>query len=237
MITQQSNVLITGASDGLGKTLAILIAQTYGCNLAICGRNDQKLRATLSAIHEIDPAIEVFAASFDCLDEEACRQFAHDAGAKFGGIDILINNAGANLKKDLVENINTQDFREMLELNCVAPLVFIQECLPHMKQNNDGMIINILSSACKYPAVNSAAYGASKQAMEYLHQVLLKEEKDNNIHVVAIYPGGIDTNFRAVANHDYLKPETVAKMILNCMENEEGVVHELLIRAMVENNF
>ena len=67
-------------------------------------------------------------------------------------------------------------------------------------------------------------------------KILLKEVKGENIGVCNVYPGGVDTNFRATANHSYLKPETVAKMIKNCMENEEGCVHDIVIRPFIEDN-
>ena len=65
---------------------------------------------------------------------------------------------------------------------------------------------------------------------------LTKEAKADNVGVCNVYPGGVDTNFRATANPSYLKPETVAKMIKNCMEVEDGCVHDIVIRPFVEDN-
>ena len=72
--------------------------------------------------------------------------------------------------------------------------------------------------------------------MEGISKILTKEVKADNIGVCNVYPGGVDTGFRAVPNHSYLKPETVAKMIKNCMEVEEGCVHDIVIRPFSENN-
>ena len=66
--------------------------------------------------------------------------------------------------------------------------------------------------------------------------LLLKEVKSENIGVCNVYPGGVDTNFRAIPNHNYLKPETIATMIKACIENEEGCVHEIVVRPSIEDN-
>jgi short-subunit dehydrogenase len=72
--------------------------------------------------------------------------------------------------------------------------------------------------------------------MEGISKILTKEAKADNIGVCNVYPGGVDTNFRATANPNYLKPETIAKMIKNCMEIEEGCVHDIVIRPFIEDN-
>ena len=82
----------------------------------------------------------------------------------------------------------------------------------------------------------AGSYSASKDAMEGISKILLKEVKSDNIGVCNVYPGGTDTNFRANANPHYLKPETIAKMIKSCMENEEGCVHDIVIRPFIEDN-
>lgn len=230
-------IFISGASDGLGRELAYQLAHIGDCQLALCGRNETKLRETLQVIHQINPNMEVFAACFDATNEADCHQFAQNVLEKFGGIDILVNNAGANLKKDKVEDIDIAQLKYMFDLNCVAPIIFIQAFIKGMKERKDGHIINVLSSVCKHSIVDSGAYSASKQAMNTLHQILLKEVKDDNIRVSGIYPGGIDTNFRANERPDYLHPATVAKAIIDVMNVEDGVVHELVLRPMVENNF
>lgn len=238
MINNQSKVMITGASDGLGKALALAIASKYSCSLAICGRSEEKLKAVIRNINEINPCVQVFAACFDVTDDECCHEFIHNSVEAIGDIDILINNAGANIKKDLVENIDLDDLRYMFNLNCASPLLFIQGVLPHMKEAGEGHIINVLSSVCKHSIENSGAYSASKDAMDILHQILLKEVRESHIKVTGIYPGGINTNFRTNVREDYMHPKTVANAILSVLECEDdAVVHELVLRPFVENNF
>ena len=233
----EKRIFIRGASDGLGRELAYLLAHTAACRLAICGRSETKLKETLRTIYEINPDMEVFAACFDATKEEDCHQFAQNVKERFGGIDILVNNAGANIQKDKVENIDIAQLKYMFDLNCAAPLIFIQEFLPGMKERQDGHIINVLSSVCLHSIENSGAYSASKHAMNILHKILTKEVREDNIRVSGIYPGGIDTNFRENKRPDYLHPASVAKAILDVMNTEDGVIHELVMRPMSENNF
>lgn len=238
MISNQSKVMITGASDGLGKALTLAIASKYNCSLAICGRSEEKLKSVIRDINEINPCVKVFAACFDVTDDECCTEFIQNSVEAIGDIDILINNAGANIKKDLVENIDLNDLRYMFNLNCASPLLFIQGVLPHMKEVSDGHIVNILSSVCKHSIENSGAYSASKDAMDILHKILLKEVRESHIKVTGIYPGGINTNFRTNVREDYMHPKTVANAILSVLECEDdAVVHELVLRPFVENNF
>ena len=222
-------VVITGATDGIGKALAILLAKDY--QLAICGRDEEKMNSLLKELET-----DVYAECFDITDDEKRRDFCKNVLEQFETIDIVINNAGANTKKDKVTDIDLADLRYMFELNCVSAIGIIQEFYPKMKKQQRGLFVNILSSCCLYHMPTVGSYTASKDAMEAISKILLKEVKGDNIGVCSVYPGGVDTNFRAVPNHDYLRPETVAKMVKACIENEEGCVHDIVLRPMIEDN-
>ena len=226
----KKTLIITGATDGIGKALAELLASDY--RLALCGRNEEKMKALVQSLKGED----VYYECFDLTDDQKRNTFCKNVKERFETIDILVNNAGANVKKDKVTDISLEDLRYMFELNCVSALGMIQECYSEMSEKKSGLIINVLSSCCLFNNTLTGAYTASKNAMEGISKILLKEVKSENIGVCNVYPGGVDTNFRAVANHNYLKPETVAKMIKACMENEEGCVHDIVIRPFVEDN-
>ena len=223
-------VIITGATDGIGKALALLLGKDY--NLALCGRNEEKMNQLLDELGQC----QVYTACFDLTDEEKRHEFVRRVRERFGTVDVLVNNAGANTRKDRVVDIKLDDLRYMFELNCVSALEMIQEVYPLLAEKKQGLIVNILSSCCLFNNPMTGAYSASKDAMEGISKILTKEAKADNIGVCNVYPGGVDTNFRAVANHSYLKPETVAKMIKNCLEVEEGCVHDIVIRPFIENN-
>ena len=107
-----------------------------------------------------------------------------------------------------------------------------------MLDNKEGMIINILSSCCRFNNPTMAGYTASKDAMESISKILVKEVKDKGVKVLDVYPGGVDTNFRTNDRPDYLKPETIAKHIIYAIENnEDGMIQEIVVRPTVESNY
>ena len=225
-------VLLTGATDGLGKALAAeLDKKNY--KLVLTGRNQIKMDNLISILN---PDNIISTHCYDVLNED--DQIKFETYIKDLSFDILINNAGANLGKSLTINQNIQQHQDMMNLNCTIPLRLIQTVYPNMKKQQQGKIINILSSCCKYSNINMGAYTASKMALEAYTKILSKEAREDHINVCAIYPGGINTNFRANIRDDYLKPESVADAIIKCIElPSEVFIHELVLRPQVEINY
>jgi len=227
----RKTVIITGASDGLGRALAVLLSESY--DLALCGRKQEKMDETLALLSR---SADVYSECFDMMDEAAVASFCDHVKAHFSRVDVLVNNAGANLGKGLVKDMDLGGLRKMMELNCISHVEMIQKVYPIMKEQGEGKIINVLSSSVLFHTENNAAYAASKAAMDSISKTLLKEAKADNIRVTCVYPGGIDTSFRTAARHDYLRPETVASAIRNAIEVEDGAMQEIVIRPLVENN-
>ena len=223
-------IVITGATDGIGRALAVLLSRDY--QLALCGRSQEKMEQLTRQLEDC----HVYAECFDITDREKRHSFCENVIREFGSVDVLVNSAGANTKKDKIADIHLDDLRYMFELNCVSPLGMIQELYPVMAEKQSGLVVNILSSCCLFNNPMTGSYSASKDAMEGISKILTKEAKADHIGVCNVYPGGVDTNFRAVANHKYLRPETIAKMIKTCIENDDGCVHDIVIRPDIEDN-
>ena len=171
----RKTVIITGATDGIGKALAILLSREY--NLALCGRNADKMKQLTQNLGDC----HVYAKCFDITDREKRHTFCESVKKEFGSADVLINNAGANTKKDKIIDINLDDLRYMFELNCVSNVGMIQAFYPGMSEQKKGLIVNILSTCCLFNSPTMGAYSASKDAMQAISKALLKEVKSENI--------------------------------------------------------
>ena len=222
-------ILITGGSDGIGKALALMLDEK-GYETYIFGRSPEKLNNL-----KLNHCIKKYA--FDLKDRDKLNEALNDINNS-GGVDILINNAGFNYKKEEVKDINISGLEDMMWVNCLSHLVCIEAVLPRMLEKGEGMIVNVLSSCCKANIATMGGYTASKKAMEALSKILVKEVKDKGVKVLDVYPGGVDTNFRRSERTDYLRPETIAKHIIYVLENnEDGMMQEIVCRPVVENNY
>jgi NAD(P)-dependent dehydrogenase (short-subunit alcohol dehydrogenase family) len=229
-------VYLTGASKGIGRAMAIRLA-IDGAVLAICGRDRKALDDVESEILK-QGAPRPFIGTFDLREEKEILHFYRGAREQLGAPDMLINNAGYNFRKVPLWEVGTEDFDNMLSVNLRAPFIIMREAFPDMKKKGSGHIVNILSTVCLFDNENMSVYTAAKKGFEGLTNVFRKEARPFNIRVTSIYPGGVDTGFRAKPRHDYMNPASVAEAIAGVLNApEDVVVHHFTFRPMVETNF
>ena len=155
-----------------------------------------------------------------------------------GHVDVLINNAGFNRAKEPLVNVTGEDLDAAYAVNVRAPILLAREALREMGTRRSGHIVNIVSSIVHARMENYSVYTAMKQALHGFTGCLIKEARLVGVKVTGVYPGGVNTTFRSTPRPDYLRPESAARMILQCLTSpEDVVVHELTFRPMVESNF
>ena len=192
-------ILITGAGRGIGRAIAQICA-SEGAQVAICSRNKNELEETVREASDImnnDVDMDMDMYVTDLKQDDQVEEMVQSIVKKWGGIDVLINNAGRNqASKDPTHLLETDDLRDLLDLNVVAVHSVTSSVLRHsmMKDdNNSGRIINISSKAGKIGIPNMSFYVASKFALEGYSASLAEELKDKNIIVNTISPGMVDT--------------------------------------------
>jgi NAD(P)-dependent dehydrogenase (short-subunit alcohol dehydrogenase family) len=228
-------IVITGATSGIGRSTTLELLR-QGANVAFCGRSEVKINNLLAEIALMKTGV-IYLKAFDITEEVEIKLFILEAKKKLGGIDILINCAGANPAKNLVEDIKTEDLEYMLKVNFIAPFIFIKEVIKDMRARQSGLILNILSSSCLFSSEGVGAYSSSKSGFDALTKILRKEVRKDHIGVCSIYPGGVDTPFRKNERPDYLKTDDVVNAITHVIQAGPDVAYdELVFRPFVENN-
>ena len=189
--------LVTGGGGGIGREIAAQL-KAAGANVAICGRNVEKLEA---AAHAIGGALTL---PGDLLDDTYVQSCVDRTVETFGGLDILINNAGVALSKPFAETA-IEDFDRVMATNVRAPFILIRRALPQLRKAR-GRVINIASVVAHKGYPLQSAYAASKHALLGLSKSLANELYEDGVRVHVISPGGVYTDMAKVARPD-LSPD------------------------------
>jgi NAD(P)-dependent dehydrogenase (short-subunit alcohol dehydrogenase family) len=193
--SRQKSVLITGATDGLGKALALLLAER-GYRVFAAGRSAEKLAQLDAAAREKKVSLESVALDV-CSDDSVNRGVQHVLG-RAGAIDVLVNNAGVNYTA-AVEDLSMEDWRAQFETNFFGVLRVTRAVLPQMRERRSGRILMMSSISGLVTAPTQGAYSSSKHALEALSNALRMELYPFRIPVVLIEPGYIVTGIGKAA--------------------------------------
>jgi len=189
--------LVTGAGGGIGRAIALRLAD-MGMNIALCGRREEKLRAVAA---ETGRAEGMLILPGDLTDDAHLKACVAGTVARFGGLDVLVNNAGMALNRPFAET-DAEAYDRIMAINARAPFLLTREALPHLKKSGRAAIVNIGSvvSYCGY--ADQAAYSASKHALLGMTRALAKEVQKDGIRVHLVAPGGVDTDMVRIARPD-----------------------------------
>ena len=183
--------LITGSSRGIGRAIALALAED-GADIAVNFRRDaDAAQDTVTAIQKLGRKAQAFQASVDRFDED--ESMVGGAIEAFGHIDILVNNAGMASRGQSVAKTDPQEFERVMRTHAFAPHYLSQLVLPSMRQRPRGDIIMISSSATRLHAGGGAPYNMGKAAMEALAMTLFKEERRHGVRVNVVAPGLVET--------------------------------------------
>ena len=224
------NVLIAGATGGVGRNTAKLLAQS-GARVFLAGRNADKL-AELAEELSI-PAERCF--SIDLTDENSINKMANAIHAQVPQLDILLNAAGIGIIKPL-EQLSVEEFQLSLSTNLVGSFLLVQKFLPAMKTTGKGLIINIPGILGKIPMAGAAAYCASKYGLVGMMQSIREELKRTEIRITNIFLGGVDSPFWDTINlrvqrEKMIQAEEAARAIwFLCQQPASGVVSEMVLQ-------
>jgi short-subunit dehydrogenase len=218
-----SRAIITGASSGIGRALALELAR-QGADLVLTARREDRLREIAEAIAKAGGRVETVVG--DIVEESTRLQAVDKARTRFGGLDVLVNNAGVGAMGRFDE-ASPQRLRQVMEVNFFALVEMTRAALPLLKQGRRPLIVNVSSILGHRGVPHSAEYCASKFAVQGFSESLRAELASHPVDVLVVSPGTTKTEFFDSVlektsqpkwpSHGAVSPEHVAKAVLRAM--------------------
>jgi short-subunit dehydrogenase len=200
-------VLITGGTTGIGRALAIRLAQ-LGANLIIVGRHQSAIEETLSAIEHDKHENQVLGVAADMAIQEDIEKVFSAVSNELGGLDILVNNAA--LAYGSITEGGYKDWEYVVKTNLMGYMACSHYALAEMRAQGQGYIVNIGSMSADAKEEGSSVYVATKSAIQGFTESLRKEVNPKGIHVILIEPGAVDTDMQEMPQEE--KRQKVAAM-------------------------
>lgn len=231
-----NTALVTGGGRGIGKETAILLSKK-GLSVIICSRTQKEIDSAVKEIKSLGNG-QIIGRKCDVSVYSEVNTLVKEALEIYRRIDVLINNAGITYVKKLIDTTEEQ-WDQTLDINLKGTFLFCKAIVPHMIENNCGVIINVSSGAGKVGFEDISAYCASKFGMIGLTESLAREVANHNIRVMTICPGevatkmqeDVDARYYELNKHKMLHPRTVAEkitdMIFNDNEYRNGIAVDL----------
>jgi len=212
--------VVTGGSRGIGLAIARALA-AEGVNVSVTGLSDAHLSAARSKIESAGPsAVETLRADVRRYDD--IERAINATVGRFGGLDILINNAGVGIFAEVADMTPAQ-WSEVIDTNITGVFNACHAAIPHLRRRGGGSIINISSLSGTNPFVRGAAYCASKAAVNAFSESLMQEVRYDQIRVSYVAPGSVATEFAlgdpAKGAEWKVAPEEVAEVVINLLRH------------------
>jgi NAD(P)-dependent dehydrogenase (short-subunit alcohol dehydrogenase family) len=210
--------LVTGGSKGIGKAIAGDLAAA-GFQVAVTARSATDLDAAASRLADAGPG-RVLSIQADVRDPGSCQAAVEKVGAEFGGLDLLVNNAGVGIFAPLHE-MSVEDWRVQIDTNLSGVFFMSRAAVPLLKESQDAWIVNIGSLAGRNTFAGGAAYNASKFGLLGMSEAMMLDLRYEGIRVSHIMPGSVDTGFgdspAGKKKGWALTPEDVARGVLDLL--------------------
>jgi len=223
--------LITGASRGIGKAIALQLAKD-GYNLALVGRSTGALE---KVIEELPAGIEAIAIQADLEKIQSCYDIVRVTAEHFGGIDLLVNCAGLSHKGSFT-SVTPEEWDRIFAVNARAPFFISREALPYLKKSEKPMVINIASVVGFKGYQDQSVYSSSKHALTGFTKVFAKEVQPFGIRVHLISPGGVATEMVKqmrpdISPDELIQPEEISEIIHFLVTRKgSGTIDQFYIR-------
>ncbi len=227
---KDKNILIVGATGGIGSATAKLLKQS-GANLFLTARDSNKLEALATELQV--PSQQIF--TLDITNYQSVLEVSNAVHALVPSIDILINTVGIGIIKP-IEQLSVEEFTKTIQVNLIGAYQLIKSFIEPMKLEKKGLIINLPGVLGKTPMAGAAAYSASKYGLNGMLKSIREELKRTDIRITNIFLGGTDTPFwdtidLRVQKEKFIQAEEAAKSIwFLCQQPSSGVVSELVLQ-------
>jgi 3-oxoacyl-[acyl-carrier protein] reductase len=231
-LNKRQTAIVTGASKGIGKAIALKLAQE-NFNVVIFGRNEKNLISVKKVIQKHNVDCEYFIG--DVADQNFVSDSVKQIQKKYKKVDVLINNAGEAIFKKFTET-TLEDFKTQMNTNVFGVFNFTKYVIEQMINKRNGTIINIVSQAGKYGFDYGTTYSATKHAVMGFSKSLLLEVRKFNVRIITICPGSTDTEMikNSPIHRDlkqFLKPQDIAEITYSAIKlPQRALISDLEIR-------
>ena len=210
-------VVITGASDGIGRHIALKLA-AEGCQLALLGRDRERLDQVVAEARAMG-AKQARGYQADFMKNDAISDVSAKIIQDFQGVDILINNAGVWHKTGPLDTISQEMLIATVQTNLTAAMQLTQNLLPSLRNQSEAAILNVISKSGVIAQAGQSVYTASKYGMRGFTEVLKEDEATSGVRVAGLYQSGTNTGMFAKAGEDvpneiFTEPEDLADVVV-----------------------